>query len=88
MGDDPSQLGRTVAVRVSAAASLPRSPCSRLDRRGHAPGIAPLGRVAQKQFRHPPARGCDPALLQGMEQTLNDIRVALICISQGHQGGR
>ena len=57
VGGGAGQHRRTVAVRVFAAASLPRSPRSRPDGRGHAPGIAPLGRVAQKQFRHPSASG-------------------------------
>ena len=47
-----------------------------------------LGGLLKSNFVTLRQAGCDPALQQSMEQTLNDIRVALICISQGHQGGR
>ena len=47
-----------------------------------------LGGLLKSNFVTLRQAGCVPALLQSMEQTLNDIRVALICISQGHQGGR
>ena len=47
-----------------------------------------LGGLLKSNFVTLRQADCDPALQQSMEQTLNDIRVALMCISQGQQEDR
>ena len=42
-----------------------------------------LGGLLKSNFVTLRQEGCDPALQRSMEQTLNDIRVALLCIAQG-----